>query len=778
MPNQRAHVLLSKSLNVFIPVYFILSVLHWWTLDDSMRLSMTALASTTTAIGVLLKLMVDRPVIRDRSNAMLVMLVSLVAINALAHMYLSKDIRQSTNFIFVIGLCGFFVLNMWGSLLLTLGVACVWLATVAALGFPDGSWHFAVMVALACVFAGLLNYMRRSMEESQRRVEADESVIQTLVENIPVGLLARGADSRIVYINDLALKYLDLDSRDEVMGQRTDQVVWELFREDGTKVAHEDRPVRRLMATGEQITNELLGVKHQDGSLHWLLTNAFMIDNQALEEPLAVSAFVDVTERINAERQSRESEMFGRAILNSIADGVVAVDEEERITHINPSAQILTGYRRADAIGRPLTEILNVKSGRTRRKDGGFSDVELLSADLLDRQQRHLGRVLTLRDKSEQIRLERERSMLDKMTSVGVLAGGIAHDFNNLLVGLYGNISLVQASVEPGTQLARHLDDAMRSLDKATSLTRQLLTFATGSEPVTAVTNLESLIREVAGFSLSGSSTQVEIIVDEALPSVQADSTQLHQAFSNILINGKQAMKDAGKLIVELRHVLEEVADDRIEVRISDCGPGIAPEVLDRIFDPYFTTKEMGTGLGLATTHSIIVKHGGTVNVETSGEGTTFIVSLPTTADSVDEGVVPEKRPDPVSGLDILVMDDERLVLDTVTRMLQHLGHEVTKANEGAEAVERYREQLADGRRFDFVIMDLTVVGGMGGREAAQQILALDPAAQIIVSSGYSEGAEMANYEELGFVSILAKPYTLDNLREALNDLHLNTSKT
>ncbi len=371
-------------------------------------------------------------------------------------------------------------------------------------------------------------------------------------------------------------------------------------------------------------------------------------------------------------------------------------------------------------------------------------------------------------------RMEAELSRVQKLESLGLLAGGIAHDFNNLLGAIMGNVSLAMLDVDPENSAYQQLAKAERASFRAQELTRQLLTFSRGGAPVKKRITLPGIITEAAGFSLRGSRVLHELSIAADLWPVEADEGQMMQVFNNLLINADQAMPAGGIIRVAAGNVtlgpgeVSALAAGRyVAITVSDEGTGIPREHLARIFDPYFTTKQKGSGLGLAATHSIIRKHDGHITVESElGKGTVFHFYLPA---SQCEVAPPPRQEKFVRGSGaVLIMDDDEDMRKTTGDMLARMGYTVDYADEGNAAIAKYQKTRAAGRPFAAVIMDLTVPGGMGGKEAIVKLLAIDPAVRAIVSSGYSEDPVMADFRAYGFRGVAIKPYRIRELSEVV----------
>lgn len=372
-----------------------------------------------------------------------------------------------------------------------------------------------------------------------------------------------------------------------------------------------------------------------------------------------------------------------------------------------------------------------------------------------------------------------------KLESIGVLAGGIAHDFNNILTAILGNISFASMFISPDHKSAGPLFQAEKAAKRAAELAHQLLTFSRGGQPVTSSVAPRQLIEESLALVLHGSNTQSRISISENVHNIKADAGQISQAFNNLIINAVQAMPGGGTITIKAENHLIEHERNRYDLQpgeyvrfeFSDEGCGIPAINLKSIFDPYYTTKPGGSGLGLASVQSIIRKHGGDIGVSSViGRGTTFELFLPvnseTTSDEVPISTTTgshnsESRPES----SVLVMDDEQMILDLAETMLKELGYRVTTCSSGEEAVARYKCAFEDGAPYTFVIMDLTVPGGMGGKEAAGQILAIDPDACLIVSSGYSNDPIISDFRRFGFAAAAVKPYGVSEISGMLNRL-------
>lgn len=382
----------------------------------------------------------------------------------------------------------------------------------------------------------------------------------------------------------------------------------------------------------------------------------------------------------------------------------------------------------------------------------------------------------TIQNINDRKRIEENLLKVRKKESVSILAGGIAHDFNNLLTGILGNMALVSKLIADNTQAAELLLLAEKAAIRARDLTNKLLTFSTGGSPVTSVTHLPQLLKETCEFALSGSNVNCEYFFEEPLWPIDMDTPHINQIVQNLVVNADQAMPEGGTIIVTCTNteIPENHANDLppgfyVKLTFSDSGEGIPYQHLEKVFDPYYTTKgfytNKGSGLGLAIVQSVVNKHGGSIEVNSQmNRGTEFIIHIP----AIPYSFSPknnEEKPDIQSGVGlVIVMDDEEIVRDVAREMLEELGYTVHTTINGNETLEVYDSLTKQGEIIHCVIMDLTIPGGMGGKETVHQLLKKHPSAKVIVSSGYTTDPVMENYKLYGFSEIIIKPYNLNDM--------------
>jgi len=501
----------------------------------------------------------------------------------------------------------------------------------------------------------------------------------------------------------------------------------------------------------------------------------------------------DIRKRESVEVALRASEAMYRSLVDTSPDPIVLCAPDARIHMANRA--FLTVFRvgtREAAVGGLLHDFVapddrkraadwwsqpeqpgNVKTCELdfERRDGTHFPGELRSTVVGSSTAERKGVLSVIRDLTERRQRDNELLRAAKLESLGTLAGGIAHDFNNALATITGCLFLAATRVRDDPETHGLLLEAIDAAFRSTALTKQLLTFSKGGAPVKKCIHAAGLLRRVLEFCLHGSPVAGKLELGTGLWPIDVDEGQLEQVLHNLVINAKQAMPTGGNIQVRAENVIaadpeEDPGAERRYLRISvrDQGVGIAPEDQKRIFDPYFTTKPAGSGLGLATAYSVVRKHGGFMRCTSSpGQGATFEVHIPA-SDGIPSATA-ESPPPPVSGARrILVMDDDPRVCATTQRLLQQAGYKTVGARSGSEAVSAYVRAKTAGEAFAAVIMDLTVAGADGGKEAVRRLLEVDRDARAIVASGYSNDPVLSNYRSYGFVGMLTKPFRFEDL--------------
>lgn len=539
-------------------------------------------------------------------------------------------------------------------------------------------------------------------------------------------------------------------------------------------------------------------MRHKDGHWIWVHDRGKVITRTPDGKPLMMfGTHMDISGIMQVEQTLRANEAKYKALFEQSQLGIYLHDMEGRIIDVNEMACQQSGYTRQELLQRsvfdnhpPTLDSSNLRrdviigqwkqwqigqrlvlEGAHQRKDGTIYSVEISTGLVRFNDETHL--LAVVQDITERKKANESLSRLQRLESLGVLAGGIAHDFNNLLTGVFGNIDLA-ANSNSDPEVERHLERAMGAISRARGLTQQLLTFSKGGAPDKRAQALEPVVREATMFALTGSDVAYRFDFPTDLWPCAFDKTQLSQVIDNVVINARHAMSGGGEVAVSAENLLVESTSKGLEpgryvrLSIADRGIGIPQEVISRIFEPFYTTKDLGHGLGLATSYSIIKKHDGIIEAESQpGEGATFHIYL-LAAEEIASSASSALRDYRGSGR-ILVMDDEPLVRNTMRLMLESFGHEVVETSQGEEAVDFLVEEERAGRSVRAVFFDLTVPGHMGGRVAIEELRKRGIQTPAFVFSGYSDDVVMVHPEDFGFVASLRKPFRRRLLAEILN---------
>jgi PAS domain S-box-containing protein len=622
--------------------------------------------------------------------------------------------------------------------------------------------------------------------QTEEALRISEKKFSTAFRLSPDMLSIISATGKYMEVNDSWLEHTGY-SRDEVIGQNPVEMgIW--F--DMTNI----RSIARELLDSGIAMNMEASFKTKSGEVRKVLTSLAQISFN--DEYYTIVQSHDITERkMMQDDLAREKERL-QATLKSIGDGVIATDHRGRIIVVNEAAESILGIEHNEMIGQQLENVMNEliidspdeETTQVSRAmplnlsihtaHGEERLIEASLAPMSSREGDYTGVVWAIRDVTDRQRMEEEILKSSKLESLGVLAGGIAHDFNNLLTVVVGNLALSKMVLEENDEVIEYLTEAEKASFQAKGLTQQLLTFARGGAPIKKTRQLHSLIHDSVNLALSGSNVLGEFIIQDDLWPVDIDEGQMHQVINNLVINAVQAMPGGGKINIRACNI--NLSPDEIPplpagryicIAVQDFGAGIPDELRSRIFDPYFTTKTMGSGLGLATSYSIIRKHDGHITVHSEpGRGSTFYVYLPASMRVIESNADGAGAIIPGRGR-ILLLDDDERIRDVAGQILDSIGYSAGLAKNGREVLEMYQQAMNRGEKYDMVIIDLTIPGEMGGKETARDLLRLDPEVKMVVSSGYSNDPVMAQYQEWGFQGVIAKPYGIKELSEVISSI-------
>ncbi len=654
----------------------------------------------------------------------------------------------------------------------------------------DINFHKATYSTADGTLAGLVGNMiditqRKQAEEALRESEKN---LRGLLDANPESLLLVDKELIVIIANQTAAQRLG-KRLDELIGVR----LYDLFSRDLTKRrrAYFDEAIR----TGQPVQFEDI----REGINFYIYAHP-VLDAAGKVSRLAILG-IDITERKRAENSIKENLRLRQQILDTIPSPIFYKGIDGRYQGVNQAFLQFYGKTMEQVLGKTVHEVFpkeiadkyfqvnqhhwqhpgpQIYEYHTYDAQGQRREVVAHNATFMDKNGSIAGLAGVMIDITEQKKAEEERLRFSKLESLSTLAGGIAHDFNNILTAILGNIGLAMLDGKIEDRVQERLARAEQACLRAQSLSQQLLTFAKGGAPMIKSISIAKLLKESPILALSGSKSSHEVSIPDDLWSMEADEAQINQVISNLLINADQAMPRGGIIKIKAENCLVAAESNLlvpkgkyVKFTIADQGMGIPPKHLDQIFDPYFSTKQKGNGLGLATAYSIIKNHSGHIQVESElGVGATFHIYLPATDKEVRADELETAKPTMGQGK-VLVMDDEEMVREVLGGMLSRLGYEVDFASDGSQALEKFVQAQEANQAFAAVILDLTIPGGMGGKETIQGLLKIDPQVKAIVSSGYSDDPIMADFQKYGFSEVIAKPYRVAELSQILQKVIL-----
>lgn len=636
----------------------------------------------------------------------------------------------------------------------------------------------------------------------ETRLRETNEYLENILNHSPDAICIADASGRFIRMNRAAEQLFGF-----APGAITERTIHDLYAES----AQHERILAELDASGLVRSREVIAHR-ADGSTFPVELSISQLRDESGSSVGTISIARDISEikmtnemlrreiaeRLKTEEALTRSQNLYRAVFRYTGSATVIIEQDGTFSMVNPEFEHLSGYTREELEGRTHWEFFvadedleRLRMYHRQRRIEPAAVPNKYEFTFVNRkgERRHVfcviglipdsgAAVSSLVDVTEKRRLEDQLFKADKLESIGVLAGGIAHDFNNILTGILGNISLARLTAPAEAPMLRPLEEAERAVTRARSLTAQLLTFSKGGDPVRKAVPVAELVGQAADMALRGSNVGCAIETDDEPWLIEADAGQVTQALANVIINARQAMPAGGVVSIRVKNMhiegpqsIHPLPGKYVRISITDHGTGIPSEHLDKIFDPFFSTRPTASGLGLATAYSVVTKHGGTIDVDSRpGVGTTFHIDLPASSSQAS----PERHgasPEPAREARILVMDDEAMIRDTAARMLEVLGFRAESAPDGRQAIELYTAAAEAGDPFDAVILDLTIPGGMGGAETNQALHALDPSALTIASSGYSNDPIMANCVEYAFAGVIEKPYRVQELADVMKSV-------
>ncbi|MEE9913221.1 MAG: PAS domain S-box protein [Deltaproteobacteria bacterium] len=631
--------------------------------------------------------------------------------------------------------------------------------------------------------------------------------LQHLLYMIPDGMLMISKEGRITYVNK-ALEQIIGCRRSEILGTHFTDPRWNFKCIEAASVP-EDSVFQSVFHTGQETADKVCRMEFEKGSQRTFLISA-TVHHDLQGEMAGIAAIIHDCTELNRVREENQEIKTVYERLAEYSDEVIFRIQAEsgRIVYINGAAENILGYSLTDyqSDERIQTKVipgshLNAWMAAVEKTEDAKNVLKNVIMECTTREGQTVIMEFTVisvrndrggtayfecigRDITVRRFMEAELAKAQKLESIGLLAGGIAHDFNNIMTAVFGSLALAKMESLPESPVFKRLLNAEEHCMKAKALTRKLLTYSRGGSPQRKTASIANVIRDAVNFSLSGKNIECRFKLPEGLWAAQIDESQMHQVVHSLVSNAAEAMPQGGVINIGAHNV--ELTADQIQPLKAGCyiqwyvrdhGVGISQEHMKRIFDPYFTTKQMGSikgmGLGLAICYSIVKSHEGMITVKsTPGAGTTFTVYIPASSgEKDDQRPVAGREATAVPKPNVLLIDDEQILLDVTGSMLKHIGYDVVTAKNHGDAMAYYQQARDAGNPFSLIIMDLTMRGDEGGEIAIRRWKETYPDVKAVISSGYMNDPVIEEFWKYGFVGAMVKPYSLTELKTSLEKI-------
>ncbi|MCK5224141.1 PAS domain S-box protein [Candidatus Calescamantes bacterium] len=629
----------------------------------------------------------------------------------------------------------------------------------------------------------------QSRNSFEKKLKQQKDELQNILDTVPTMISYKDTEDKIVRVNRALCRNIG-KTEEELIGSTP----FDTFPNHGKEIFESDM---KVLNTGKSQLNIIRELDTPSGK-KWWKTDKVPLKNEKGDIVGMIVVSLDITDI----RVSEETLRLLKTTVDQSHEGLCLVDLKGDVIYINRAFANMHGYEPEDIYGEnlsifhtkeqlPLVQKANKQIFDTgefmgevwhMRKDGSTFPSQMHNTLIKGKDGKPSGIIGTMSDITDEKKMQAELLKVQKLESLGILAGGIAHDFNNLLTVIFGNLQLVEMNLGRDNNSYDILQEANNAILNASNLTQQLLTFSKGGVPVKESSDITALVRESADFVLRGTKVKCQYDIPNDILHVEVDPGQINQVINNIIINSIQAMPGGGKLKIAISNIeiglqsLYPLKDgEYVQISIKDSGHGISKEHLKSVFDPFFTTKQKGSGLGLATSFSIIRRHSGYIAVDSvPEEGTEFRIIIPIASNLSESDQIQEEFTLPIGSGKILIMDDEKPIRDLLARLLKRLGYETMMTCNGERVLEEYKKSLSAGEPFDGVILDLTIPDGMGGKETMTRLQEIDPNVKAIVSTGYTNDPAISNYKDLGFMEFLPKPYKIQDLAAKLKSIMSN----